>query len=67
MRFPPDTDPGLLDWYKKEFVRNRPEVFGADVGILNQLAHPGHFGFQRGRKLLGRNAASSIPTYEPVS
>jgi 3-oxoadipate enol-lactonase len=26
MRFPPETDPGLLAWYKQEFLRNRREV-----------------------------------------
>lgn len=36
MRFPPDTDPGLLDWYKKEFVSNRPEVQLAMTRLVNQ-------------------------------
>jgi 3-oxoadipate enol-lactonase len=25
-RFPPGTDEGLLDWYKKEFAKSRPEM-----------------------------------------
>jgi 3-oxoadipate enol-lactonase len=33
-RFPPDTDPGLLDWYQQELVRNRPEVQLAMAGLV---------------------------------
>jgi 3-oxoadipate enol-lactonase len=28
-RFPPGTDEGLLDWYKKEFAKNKPEMQAA--------------------------------------
>jgi 3-oxoadipate enol-lactonase len=36
MRFPPDADPGLLDWYKREFQKNRADVQGAmAAGLVN--------------------------------
>jgi 3-oxoadipate enol-lactonase len=36
MRFPPDADPGLLDWYKREFQKNRADVQGAMAsGLVN--------------------------------
>ncbi len=35
MRFPPDTDPGLLDWYKQEFARNRTDVQAAMAQLVN--------------------------------
>lgn len=35
MRFPPDTDPGLLDWYKQEFSRNRADVQAAMAQLVN--------------------------------
>ena len=36
MRFPPDADPGLLDWYKREFQKNRADVQAAmAAGLVN--------------------------------
>ena len=35
MRFPPGTDPGLLEWYNAEFLKNRPEVQRAMVTLVN--------------------------------
>ena len=36
MRFPPDADAGLLDWYKHEFQKNRADVQGAmAAGLVN--------------------------------
>jgi 3-oxoadipate enol-lactonase len=36
MRFPADADPGLLDWYKREFQKNRADVQGAmAAGLIN--------------------------------
>lgn len=36
MRFPPDADPGLLDWYKREFQQNRADVQAAmAAGLVN--------------------------------
>jgi 3-oxoadipate enol-lactonase len=36
MRFPPDADPGLLDWYKREFQKYRADVQGAmAAGLVN--------------------------------
>ena len=36
MRFPPDADPGLLDWYKCEFQKNRADVQAAmAAGLVN--------------------------------
>jgi len=36
MRFPPDADPGLLDWYKREFQKNRADVQAAMAsGLVN--------------------------------
>jgi 3-oxoadipate enol-lactonase len=32
-RFAPDTDPGLVNWYKEEFVKNRPDVQLAMAGF----------------------------------
>jgi len=34
-RFPPDTDPGLLDWYNTEFIKNNPEVQRAMTTLVN--------------------------------
>ena len=35
-RFPPDADPGLLDWYKREFQKNRADVQAAmAAGLVN--------------------------------
>ena len=34
-RFPPDSDPGLLDWYNTEFLKNRPEVQRAMAVLVN--------------------------------
>ncbi|MGZ5120952.1 MAG: alpha/beta fold hydrolase [Burkholderiales bacterium] len=36
MRFPADADPGLLDWYKREFQKNRADVQAAmATGLVN--------------------------------
>jgi 3-oxoadipate enol-lactonase len=36
MRFPADADPGLLDWYKREFQKNRADVQAAMAsGLVN--------------------------------
>ncbi|MDB5922865.1 MAG: alpha/beta-hydrolase [Betaproteobacteria bacterium] len=36
MRFPADADPGLLDWYKREFQKNRADVQAAmAAGLVN--------------------------------
>jgi 3-oxoadipate enol-lactonase len=36
MRFPAEADPGLLDWYKREFQKNRADVQGAmAAGLVN--------------------------------
>jgi 3-oxoadipate enol-lactonase len=36
MRFPADAEPGLLDWYKREFQRNRADVQAAMAsGLVN--------------------------------
>jgi 3-oxoadipate enol-lactonase len=35
MRFPPDADPGLLDWYNEEFAKNRAEVQAAMANLVN--------------------------------
>ena len=36
MRFPADADPGLLDWYKSEFQKNRADVQAAMAsGLVN--------------------------------
>jgi 3-oxoadipate enol-lactonase len=36
MRFPPYADPGLLDWYKREFQKNRADVQAAMAsGLVN--------------------------------
>jgi 3-oxoadipate enol-lactonase len=36
MRFPPEADPGLLDWYKREFQKNRADVQAAmAAGLVN--------------------------------
>ena len=35
MRFPPGTDPGLLDWYKREFTSNRADVQAAMAKLVN--------------------------------
>ena len=34
-RFPPDTDPGLLDWYNAEFLKNDPAVQRAMATLVN--------------------------------
>jgi 3-oxoadipate enol-lactonase len=34
-RFPPGTDPGLLDWYNSEFLKNKPEVQRAMATLVN--------------------------------
>ncbi len=34
-RFPPGTDPGLLDWYNDEFLKNKPEVQSAMAKLVN--------------------------------
>ena len=34
-RFPPDTDPALLDWYEAEFARSSPEVQFAFARLVN--------------------------------
>jgi 3-oxoadipate enol-lactonase len=36
MRFPADADPGLLDWYKREFQKNRADVQASmAAGLVN--------------------------------
>lgn len=35
-RFPPDTEPGLLDWYADEFTRNDPDVQIAMSRLVSQ-------------------------------
>jgi len=34
-RFPPDTDPGLLDWYETEFAKSRADVQMAYAKLVN--------------------------------
>jgi 3-oxoadipate enol-lactonase len=34
-RFPPDTDPALLDWYEAEFARSSPDVQLAFAKLVN--------------------------------
>lgn len=34
-RFPPDTDPGLLEWYEREFSRGNPAVLLAMATLVN--------------------------------
>jgi 3-oxoadipate enol-lactonase len=34
-RFPPDTDPGLLDWYEQEFSKGNPDVLLAMATLVN--------------------------------
>lgn len=34
-RFPPESDPGLLDWYEAEFARSSPEVQLAYATLVN--------------------------------
>ncbi|MDB5812252.1 MAG: alpha/beta-hydrolase [Betaproteobacteria bacterium] len=36
MRFPPDTDPGLVEWYNAEFKKGRREVQAAMGGLANR-------------------------------
>ncbi|MBI3068917.1 MAG: alpha/beta hydrolase [Betaproteobacteria bacterium] len=35
-RFPPDTDPGLLEWYAQEFAKGRPEVLVAMAQLVSR-------------------------------
>ena len=39
MRFPADADPGLLDWYKREFQKNRADVQAAMAAGLVSSAN----------------------------
>ena len=39
MRFPADADPGLLDWYKREFQKNRADVQAAMASGLVKPAN----------------------------
>jgi 3-oxoadipate enol-lactonase len=34
-RFPPDTDPGLLDWYNSEFLKNNADAQRAMTALVN--------------------------------
>jgi 3-oxoadipate enol-lactonase len=34
-RFPPGTDPGLLDWYNNEFLKNNPAAQSAMATLVN--------------------------------
>lgn len=34
-RFPPGTDPGLLEWYNDEFLKNKPAVQSAMATLVN--------------------------------
>ncbi len=36
MRFPPETDPGLVTWYNTEFKKNRRDVQGAMGNLVNR-------------------------------
>jgi 3-oxoadipate enol-lactonase len=36
MRFPPDADPGLIEWYNAEFKKGRREVQAAMGGLANR-------------------------------
>ena len=35
MRFPPNADPGMLDWYNREFAANRADVQAAMANLVN--------------------------------
>ena len=37
-RFPPDTDPGLVDWYSAEYAKGRPDVQLAYAKLVNSAS-----------------------------
>ncbi len=37
-RFPPDADPGLVDWYSAEYARGRPDVQLAFAKLVNSAS-----------------------------
>ena len=42
MRFPPTADPGLLEWYTREFQKNRADVQAAMAGLVMQANVQGY-------------------------